>query len=215
MDAPVILPSPGQAVAMPLALNTVRARVPASGNMPMTQRTDFHLTLPVNAADHTIGPDHAPVTVVEYGDFECPNCKQAAPAVKLLLDRFDQRVRFAYRHFPLEEVHPHALLAAEAAECAGAQGKFWQMHELLFANQDHLKPKNLHAYAEQLGLDMALYTAEMDDHVYLQRVREHIDSGLKSGAHGTPCFFVNGKIQDVSFGMRSLFDAVESALHRR
>jgi protein-disulfide isomerase len=181
----------------------------------MTQRTDFHLTVPVNAADHTIGPEHAPVTVVEYGDFECPNCKQAAPAVKLLLERFDQRVRFAYRHLPLENVHPHALLAAEAAECAGAQGKFWQMHELLFANQDHLKPKNLHAYAEQLGLDMGLYTAEMDDHVYLQRVREHIDSGLQSGARGTPCFFVNGMIQDVSFGMRSLFDAVETALHRR
>jgi protein-disulfide isomerase len=181
----------------------------------MTQRTDFHLTLPVTAADHTLGPDHAPVTVVEYGDFECPNCKQAAPAVKLLLERFDQKVRFVWRNFPLEAVHPHALLAAEAAECAGAQGKFWQMHELLFANQDHLKPKNLHGYAEQLGLDMALYTSEMDDHVYLQRVREHIDSALKSGARGTPAFFVNGMIQDVSFGMHSLFDAVEAALHRR
>ncbi len=181
----------------------------------MTQRTDFHLTLPVNAADHTLGPDHAPVTVVEYGDFECPNCKQAAPAVKLLLERFDQKVRFVWRNFPLEAVHPHALLAAEAAECAGAQGKFWQMHELLFANQDHLKPKNLQGYAEQLGLDMALYTSEMDDHVYLQRVREHIDSALNSGARGTPTFFVNGMIQDVSFGIRALFDAVEAAQHRR
>lgn len=179
----------------------------------MTQRTDFHLTLPVSSVDHALGPDHAPVTVVEYGDFECPNCKQAAPAVKLLLERFSERVRFVYRHFPLEEVHPHALLAAEAAECAGAQGRFWQMHELLFANQEHLKPRQLQGYAEQLGLDMALYTSEMDDHVYLQRVREHIDSGLKSGVRGTPCFFVNGRIQDVSFGIRSLFDAVEAALH--
>jgi len=179
----------------------------------MTQRPDFHLTLPVNNADHTLGPDHAPVTVVEYGDFECPNCKQAAPAVKLLLERFEERVRFVYCHFPLEDVHPHALLAAEAAECAGGQGKFWEMHELLFANQEHLKLKNLHGYAEQLGLDMARYTAEMDDHVYLQRVREHIDSGLKSGVRGTPGFFVNGRIHDVSFGIRSLFDAVESALH--
>jgi protein-disulfide isomerase len=179
----------------------------------MNQRTDFHLTLPVSAVDHTLGPDHAPVTVVEYGDFECPNCKQAAPAVKLLLERFANRVRFVYRHFPLVDVHPHALDAAEAAECAGAQGKFWEMHELLFANQDHLKPKNLHAYAEQIGLDMALYTSEMDDHVYLQRVREHIDSALASGVRGTPGFFVNGKIQDVSFGIRALFDAVEAALH--
>jgi protein-disulfide isomerase len=175
----------------------------------------FELTVPVNAADHTLGPDHAPVTVVEYGDFECPNCKQAAPAVKLLLERFDQRVRFAYRHFPLEDVHPHALAAAEAAECAGAQGKFWEMHERLFAHQDHLKAKDLTGYAAQLGLDMALYTAEMDDHVYLQRVREHIESGLVSGVRGTPGFFVNGVITDVSFGLRGLFDAVEKALHKR
>jgi protein-disulfide isomerase len=185
----------------------------STADITMTQRTDFHLTLPVSNVDHTLGPDHAPVTLVEYGDFECPNCKQAAPAVKLLLERFPERVRFAWRNFPLEDVHPHALLAAEAAECAGAQGKFWEMHDLLFANQEHLKLKNLHGYAEQLGLDMALYTSEMDDHVYLQRVREHIESGLKSGVRGTPAFFVNGRIQDVSFGMRSLFDAVEGALH--
>jgi protein-disulfide isomerase len=172
----------------------------------------FHLTLPVAPTDHTLGADHAPVTVVEYGDFECPNCKQAAPAVKLLLERFDQKVRFAYRHFPLVDVHPHAMAAAQAAECAGAQGKFWEMHDLLFAHQDHLKPKQLHGYAEQLGLDLASFTAEMDDEVYLQRVREHIQSGLQSGVRGTPGFFVNGTIHDVSFGIRSLFDAVEAAL---
>jgi protein-disulfide isomerase len=178
----------------------------------MSPRTDFHLVAAVTPVDQTLGPEHAPVVVVEYGDFECPSCKQAAPAVKLLLERFEEQVRFAYRHFPLEEVHPHALLAAEAAECAGAQGKFWQMHDLLFANQEHLKPKHLHGYAEQIGLDMARYTAEMDDRVYLQRVREHIDSGLRSGVRGTPGFFVNGRIHDVSFGIRSLFDAVEAAL---
>src|SRR5882672_5867409 len=139
----------------------------------MNRPHPFELALPVTATDHTLGPDHAPVTVVEYGDFECPHCKQATGTVKLMLARFDQRVRFAYRHFPLEDVHPHALLAAEAAECAGAQGKFWEMHELLFAHQDHLKLNHLKGYAEQLGLDMALYTSEMDDHVYLQRVREH------------------------------------------
>ncbi len=173
----------------------------------------FELVLPVTATDHTLGPDHAPVTVVEYGDFECPNCKQAAPAVKLLLERFAERVRFAYRHFPLEDVHPHALMAAQAAECAGGQGKFWEMHDLLFAHQDHLKPKQLQGYAEQLGLDMARYAAEMDDEVYLQRVREHIDSGMKSGVRGTPGIFVNGRIVDVSFGLRGMFDATEAALH--
>ena len=179
----------------------------------MNTRHPFELTQPVIPTDHTLGPDHAPVTVVEYGDFECPNCKQAAPAVKLMLERFDQRVRFAYRHFPLEDVHPHALLAAEAAECAGAQGKFWEMHELLFAHQDRLKLNHLKGYAEQLGLDMALYTSEMDDHVYLQRIREHIEGGKRSHVRGTPGFFVNGTIQDVSFGLQALFDATEAALH--
>jgi protein-disulfide isomerase len=172
----------------------------------------FQLTPPLQAYDHTEGPDHAAVTVVEFGDFECPNCKQAAPAVKLLLERFDERVRFAFRHFPLAEVHPHAMMAAQAAETAGAQGKFWQMHDLLFENQTHLKAQHLHSYAERLGLDMARYTAEMDDEIYLQRVREHMDSGRQSGVRGTPGFFVNGRILDVSFGMRALFDAVEAAL---
>jgi protein-disulfide isomerase len=176
----------------------------------------FQLNPPLQSYDHTQGPDHAGVTVVEFGDFECPNCKQAAPAVKLLLERFDERVRFAFRHFPLAEVHPHAMMAAQAAETASGQGKFWQMHDLLFENQTHLKAQHLHSYAERLGLDMARYTAEMDDEIYLQRVREHMDSGRQSGVRGTPCFFVNGRILDVSFGMRALFDAVEAALkHHR
>ena len=172
----------------------------------------LQLTLPVNRADHTIGPSHAPVTVVEYGDFECPNCKQAAPAVKMLLGHFAGRVRFVYRHFPLEEVHPHALHAAEAAECAGAQGKFWPMYDLLFDNQSHLKVNQLRDYAEQLRVDLARYTAEMDDHVYLQRIREHMQSGRESGVRATPTFFVNGKFQDVSFGLHLLSEAVETAL---
>ena len=170
------------------------------------------LTVPPSTADHTIGPLHAPVTVVEYGDFECPNCKQAAPAVKLLLDRFAGRVRFVYRHFPLEEVHPHALHAAEAAEAAGRQDRFWPMHDLLFDNQAHLKLPQLHTYAERLQLDMALYTAEMNDHIYLQRVREHMQSGHESGVRSTPAFFVNGTVQDVSFGLHLLLGAVEREL---
>lgn len=170
------------------------------------------LAAPVGATDHVIGPDHAPVTVIEYGDFECPNCKQAAPAVKLLLERFSEEVRVVYRHFPQETLHPHALRAAEAAECAAAQGRFWAMHDLLFANQDHLQAKHLRQYAEQLELDMPRYDAEMDDEVYLQRIREHIDGGRSSHLRSTPGFFVNGIIVDVSFGLRSLFDAAEAAL---
>lgn len=180
----------------------------------MNRHHAFELTPPVRAVDHVLGPDRAPITVVEYGDFECPTCKQAAPAAKLLLERFAGHVRVVFRHYPLEEVHPHALHAAEAAESAGAQGKFWQMHDLLFDNQRHLKLQQLHGYAEQLQLDMARYTAEMDDEIYLQRIREHQQSGHDSGVRGTPTFFVDGRIQDVSFGMQLLFDAVEAALKK-
>jgi protein-disulfide isomerase len=172
----------------------------------------IQLTEPIQTFDHLRGDFHAPVKVVEYGDFECPNCKQAAPAVKLLLERFEERVCYAWRNFPLTDVHPHALRAAQAAEAAGAQGKFWSMHDVLFENQAHLDAQHLRAYAERLGLDMARYTAEMDDEIYLQRVREHMESGKGSGVRGTPTFFVNGRILDVSFGLRALFDAVEEAL---
>jgi len=132
--------------------------------------------------------------------------------IKLLLERFTGRIRFIFRNFPLEEVHPHALQAAEAAECAGGQGKFWPMHDLLFDNQRHLKPPQLRGYAERLELDMVRYDADMADTVYLQRVREDIESGRASGVRATPTFYLNGVIQDVSGGLQALFDAVETQL---
>ena len=178
----------------------------------MNQQRAVDLTVPVTASDHVLGAAHAPVTVVEYVDFECPNCKQAAPAVKLLLERSAERVRVALRHFPVEAAHAHALAAAEAAECAGGQGRFWEMHDLLFAHQEHLRLQDLRGYAERLGLDMARFVAEMDDHVYLQRIREHIEGAQRSNVRSTPGFFVNGRIQDVSFGIRGLFEAVEAAV---
>jgi len=174
----------------------------------------FELAVPVNPTDHALGPSHAPITLVEYGDFECPNCKQAAPAVKLLLQRFTGRVRFIYRHFPLEEVHPHALQAALAAEVAAGQGKFWPMHDLLFDNQQHLKVPQLRGYAERLELNIVRYDADMADTVYLQRVREDIEGGSRSGVRATPTFFLNGMIADVSAGLQRLFDQVEAALRR-
>jgi protein-disulfide isomerase len=173
------------------------------------------LLVPVQASDHLVGAEHAPVTVVEYGDFECPNCKQAAPAVKMLLEKYPEKVRVVFRHFPLEAAHPHALAAAEAAECAAAQGRFWEMHDLLFAHQDHLKRHDLEDYAGRLALDLTRFRAEMDDEVYRQRIREHMEGATRSGVRSTPGFFVNGTIQDVSFGIRRLFDAVEAALHRQ
>ena len=174
----------------------------------------FELAVPVNPADHSLGPSHAAATLVEYGDFECPNCKQAAPAVKLLLARFAGRVCYVWRHFPLEEVHPHALQAALAAEAAAGQGKFWPMHDLLFDNQRHLKPQQLRGYAQQLELDMRRYDADMADTVYLQRVREDIEGGAASGVRATPTFYLNGVIQDVSFGLQHLADNVAAALQR-
>jgi len=180
----------------------------------MNRPQRFELAVAVSAVDHALGPTHTPVTIVEYGDFECPNCKQAAPAVKLMLARFAERARFVFRHFPLEEVHPHALLAAQAAEAAGGQGKFWQMHDLLFDNQSHLKLHQLRSYAERLELDLARYDLEIDDEVYLQRVREHIEGGVRSGVHATPTFFINGALHDVSYGLQSLADGIEAALRR-
>ena len=178
----------------------------------MSPLSPFELAVPVTAVDHVLGPAQATVTVVEYGDFECPNCKQAAPVVKRLLERFAGRIRTVYRHFPLVEVHPHALHAAQAAEAAGAQGKFWPMHDLLFENQRHLELRHLRGYAERLGLDMGRYAMEMTDQHHLQRVREHIEGGNLSGVRATPTFYVNGRIQDVSFGLHVLGDGIESAL---
>jgi protein-disulfide isomerase len=172
------------------------------------------LAVPLQPTDHRLGAEHARVTIVEYADFECPTCKLAAPTVKMLLDQFPSQICFAYRHFPLVEAHPHALLAAEASESAAGQGKFWPMHDLLFRNQEHLKDKDLRRYAAALGLEMARYTAEMDDHIYLQRVREHTDSARRSYIRATPTFFINGVVQDISFGMQALHSAVEAAVHR-
>jgi protein-disulfide isomerase len=180
----------------------------------MSELRNFELAVPVSAVDHALGASHAPVTVVEYGDFECPNCKQAAPAVKLLLERFAGRVRLVYRHFPLEEVHPHALHAALAAEVAAGQGKFWPMHDLLFDNQRHLKLPQLRGYAQRLELDMVRYDGDMSDTVYLQRVREDIEGANRSGVRATPTFFLNGVIEDVSFGLQALFKKVEAEARR-
>ena len=177
----------------------------------MSQATRSELAVPVEPTDHALGPDHAPVTVVEYGDFECPMCRVAAPAARLLLERHPNRVRLVFRHFPIEDAHPHALQAAEAAESAAAQGRFWEMHDLLFDHQAHLKRRDLERYAAQLGLDPVRFAAELNGHIYLQRVREHVDGARRMHVRATPTFYVNGVVQDVSFGMQALHDAVAAA----
>jgi protein-disulfide isomerase len=170
------------------------------------------LAVPPEPTDHGQGPEHARVTVVEYGDFECPSCKVAATTPTLLMERFPNKVRFLFRHFPVAEAHPHAMLAAEASEAAAAQGKFWPMYQLLFDNQAHLGERNLMRYASEAGLDMTRYVAEMDDHIYLQKVREHIEGAHRSHIRATPTFFINGVVQDISFGMKALHDAVAAAV---
>jgi len=172
------------------------------------------LAVPPEPTDHLLGSEHARVTLIEYGDFECPSCKVAATTPKLLLERYPNKIRFIFRHFPLLDAHPHALMAAEVAEAAAAQGKFWFMHDVLFQNQAHLKDKDLHRYATDIGMDMARYTAEMDDHIYLQKVREHMEGGRRSHIRATPTFFVDGVVQDISFGMKALHDAVANAVGR-
>jgi protein-disulfide isomerase len=178
----------------------------------MNSHNSADLAVPVSEIDHVLGAEHARVTLVEYGDFESPVCKQAASALKLLLEQFPGRIRIVFRHFPLEMEHPQALRAAEAAEAAGAQDKFWQMHDLLFEHQPHLSLTHLKSYAEQLQLDMARFTAEMSDEIYLQRIREHIAGAKRSHIRSEPAFFINGIIHDVSFGLHTLVQGVEAAL---
>jgi len=178
----------------------------------MSQQSD--LAAPVTQSDHRLGPVDAPLIVVEYADLECPNCRQAMPAVKLLAQRFAGRLQIVFRHFPLEEVHPHAIHAALAAEAAAAQGKFWEMHDLLFENQLHLELDRLRGYARQLGLDLARFGADMVEGGRVQRIRDEMEGGRRSGVRGTPTFFVNGRRQDVSFGLHLLAQAVDEALQQ-
>jgi protein-disulfide isomerase len=172
------------------------------------------MNIAIEPTDHVRGPEHARTTVIEYGDFECPTCRIAVEPVHLVMQRFPQQVRFVFRHFPLEQAHPHALLAAEAAESAGAQGRFWEMHDLLFAHQAHLALPDLRRYAEQLGLDPARFVDDLHEHLYLQRVREHLESGRRLHLRATPTFFVDGQLQDVSYSMQGLHDAVVASVVR-
>jgi protein-disulfide isomerase len=164
------------------------------------------------AADHVMGDARAKLTLLEYGDYECPACIQAEPLMQHLVEAHRGRLRFVFRHFPLMEVHPDAELAAEAAEAAAAQGQFWPMHRLLFAQVHHLSPAALAGYAQSLGLDMNRFNAEMGDRIYTQRVQEHRRAGERSGLRATPAIFLNGRAVDVSFGFEKLEEAVLAAL---
>jgi protein-disulfide isomerase len=152
----------------------------------------------------------ASIDVIQYGDYECLDCGRAAITLRSLRQRFHQRMRFSYRHFPLASIHPHATQAAEAAECARAQGRFWKMHDLLMANQDRLELQHLYDYAEQAGLDMPRFDTEMDDEVYLSTIHSQMAGGIDSGVIRTPAFLVDGILVDSTSGLRALYEATEN-----
>jgi Na+/H+ antiporter NhaA len=160
--------------------------------------------------DHVRGPRDAPVTLVEYGDFECPYCGQAEPSVRELLRDFGD-VSYIWRHLPLSDVHPRAQLAAEAAESAGEQGAFWEMHDVLLDNQDRLGPNDLAQYAEELGLDVERFTADLQSHAGAARVAEDVDSADLSGVSGTPTFFINGRRHYGAYDIDTLSAAMRVA----
>ncbi len=166
------------------------------------------LALPVGDRDHVQGPAEAPVTLVEYGDYECPYCRAAVPIVQELQQLLGDHLRFVFRHFPLTREHPHAQHAAEVAEAAGAQGKFFEMHASLFEHQETLEDEHLRQLATDLGLDIARFGRELDAHAHAERVREDFESGVRSGARGTPTFFLDDDRYDGLIGVRQLLAAV-------
>jgi protein-disulfide isomerase len=169
------------------------------------------LAVPVGPDDWVDGPENAPVTFVEYGDFECPHCGRMEPVLQELRRLAGPGMRFVYRHFPLTSSHPHAESAAESAEAAGMQGAFWPMHDTLFANQEALTDRDLVGYAAGLGLDADAVAIALANHTYEPNVRADFMSGARSGVSGTPTFFINGVRYDGDYELDALARAVQKA----
>ncbi len=169
------------------------------------------LRAPITNRDHVKGPSAASITLVEYGDYQCPYCGQAYDVLRHIERRFGKTLRFVFRNFPLPEIHPQAVLAAEAAEAADAQGKFWEMHDMLYENQHALDFESLLGYATVLSLDVDRVRDDMLTHRYLQRIQDDFMGGVRSGVNGTPCFFINGVRHDGRWDLPSLSRALETA----
>src|SRR5262245_19436055 len=179
----------------------------------MTRRAaSARLVVPVGESDHALGPETALVTLGEYGEYQGPARGQAYPIIKALLGRLGRRVRFVFRNFPLATIHPHAEGAAEAAEAAGAQGRFWAMHDVLFENQEALGGEDLVGYASALGLDDFRFVGDLTEHVHATRVREDFKGGVRSGVNGTPTFFINEGRHYGPFFLDNLLEAVEAEI---
>jgi len=170
------------------------------------------LTVPVSEGrDHIQGSADAAVTLVEYGDYECPYCGAAYPIIKEVQARMGNRLRFVFRNFPITPSHPHAERAAEAAEAAAGQGAFWEMHDLLYENQKHLRDEDLRSYAERLGLDLGRFDRELAERTHAERVHEDFMSGVRSGVNGTPTFYINGTRHDDGYDTETLVAALDRA----
>jgi len=167
------------------------------------------LNLPVNDRDHVQGPRTAPVNLVEYGDYECPYTGQAYPIVKEIQKRLGDKLLFVFRNFPLREIHPHAEHAAEAAEGAAAQGKFWDMHDYLFEHQLALDDNHLLKYAEMLSIDTDKFRSEMSGHIYRSMIDKSLGEGIASGVQGTPTFFINGVRHNDAWDLETLLAAIK------
>lgn len=174
------------------------------------------LKLAVNSGDHQLGNVNAAVTLVEYGDFECPHCGRAHPLIKRLLKERGKELHFVFRNFPLQEIHPHAYISAIAAEAAGKQDKFWEMHDLIFENQDKLNTNYLLSLASDVALDLAEFTKDLKSERILTKIETDFESGIRSGVNGTPTFFLNGNpLYTYDETYESLSDAIQLELEMK
>jgi protein-disulfide isomerase len=174
----------------------------------MNDDSTDRLVLPVGERDHIQGPPHAQALLVEYGDYECPFCGAEYVVIKEVQKSLGDRLGFVFRNFPLSEIHPHAAVAAQAAEAAAAQGAFWEMHDMLFENQDKLELDDIVGYATTLGLNVSRLANEIETGTYAKRIREDFRSGVRSGVNGTPTLFINGVRYDGPRDPESLISAL-------
>jgi protein-disulfide isomerase len=170
------------------------------------------LKVPIATEDHVLGAESAEVTLVEYGDYECPHCGRAYPIVKQVQKHFGKRLRFVFRNFPLSEMHPHAEAAAEVAEFASAQGKFWEMHDRLFENQERLGEELFLDLGEELKLSTKGLRQALEQGTFEGRIRADFTGGVRSGVNGTPTFFINGHRHDGSFDFETLVSAIQKSM---
>jgi protein-disulfide isomerase len=182
----------------------------------MTSKREIKkLTVPVSIGiDHIRGSVNAPITMVEYGDFECPYTGMAYTVIKELMRQFNEKIYFVYRNFPLNDIHPHAQHAAEAAEAAAAQDKFWQMHDYLFEHQKALDDHHLLEYAQKVGLNVDRFKKEIPGHIYAPLINKSLKSGIDSGIEGTPTFFINRERYEDSWDLNTLSSFLKKSLHR-